>query len=220
MCGRFTLTKDINELQQYFSFDFDGELSPRYNIAPGQQILTVISNGGLRFGKEMKWGFIPYWAKDEKIGYKMINARSETIETKPSFKYAFRKRRCLILSDGYYEWKKTDDGKIPYRFILKNGNPFAFAGIWETWNKGNKPLVTCTIITTVANEITEDVHERMPVILNEKDFNIWLNPTFENIYDLKELLKPYDSNKMERYEVSSLVNSSRNEGVELITPVE
>src|SRR5690554_1120661 len=98
----------------------------------------------------MKWGLVPYWAKDEKIGYKMINARSETIETKPSFKYAFQKRRCLILADGYYEWKKNDAGKIPYRFVMKDRKPFAFAGIWETWDKGNQPLASCTIITTEA----------------------------------------------------------------------
>lgn len=219
MCGRFTLTDEIVQLQAIFEFDFDEEMSPRYNISPGQNILTVVSNGTSRFGKNMKWGLVPNWANDEKIGYKMMNARAETIDTKPSFKEAFRRRRCLILADGYYEWNKIDRAKQPYRFIMKDRKPFAFAGIWETWSKGAIPLHTCTIITTEANEVTKDIHERMPVILPQSAYDTWLTPTPQPIESLIALLKPYPAKKMEKYEVSTLVNSSKNEMAELIKPI-
>ncbi|NHM33891.1 SOS response-associated peptidase [Neobacillus terrae] len=152
MCGRFSLIEDINVLQEAFQFEFSGEITPRYNIAPGQQILTILSKDGKRYGENMKWGLVPYWSKDSKASFRMLNARSEGIEAKPSFKAAFKKRRVLIPSSGFYEWKKTEDKKQPYRFILENKKPFAFAGLWETWTKGEKPLVTCTIITTTPNE--------------------------------------------------------------------
>lgn len=219
MCGRFTLTENIIQLQAFFQFDNDIEAAPRYNIAPGQQILTVVSNGKERIGRTMKWGLVPFWAQDEKIGYKLINARGETIDTKPSFKHAFQRRRCLILADGFYEWKKLEDRKQPYRFTMKDKKPFAFAGIWETWAKGGEPVVTCTIITTSPNEVTADVHDRMPVILPEHTYDAWLDPSFQQVDKLKELLKPYPAEAMEKYEVSTLVNSARNESRELIAPL-
>lgn len=155
MCGRYSLTEDLNHLQDAFDFEFTDELSPRYNIAPGTQILTIIAEDGKRVGKNMKWGLVPYWSKEPKVGYRMINSRAEGIDTKPSFKAPFKRRRTLIPSSGFYEWKKTAEGKQPYRFILKNNKPFVFAGLWEVWNKGDSPLVTCTIITTTPNEVTE-----------------------------------------------------------------
>ena len=219
MCGRFTLTDEIINLQAAFQFENLEETIPRYNISPGQNILTVVSNKTSRLGKNMKWGLVPNWAGDEKIGYKMINARAETIDSKPSFKHAFRRRRCLILADGFYEWKKTAEGKQPYRFVMKDHKAFAFAGLWETWTKGKKPLVTCTIITTGPNEVTKDVHDRMPVILPEHTYDTWLNPSFDDINELKKLLAPYPADEMEKYEVSTLVNAAKNDSPELISPL-
>ena len=220
MCGRFTLTETIAKLQLLFEFEYaEGEVLPRYNIAPSQNILTVIGNGNQRIGRQMKWGLVPFWAKDEKIGYKMINARAEGIDSKPSFKAPFKSRRCLILADGFYEWMKTDEGKQPYRFIMKDEKPFAFAGIWDTWHKGDNSLTSCTIITTGPNEVTGDVHDRMPVILMESDFEDWLNPRFNDTEYLKSLLEPYPAEKMDKYPVSSKVNSPKNELAELISPL-
>ncbi|WP_394140384.1 SOS response-associated peptidase [Cytobacillus oceanisediminis] len=220
MCGRFTLTETIQKLQMAFEFEYSGgEIVPRYNIAPSQNILTVIGNGEQRIGKQMKWGLVPFWAKDEKIGFKMINARAEGIDSKPSFKTPFKRKRCLILADGFYEWRKTEEGKQPYRFIMKDEEPFALAGVWDTWNKGENPLMSCTIITTDPNEVTEEVHDRMPVILKKSDFEDWLNPNFNDTDYLKSLLVPYPAEKMDKYPVSSKVNSPKNERAELISPL-
>lgn len=220
MCGRFTLTEAIHKLQMAFEFTYSGgEIVPRYNIAPSQNILTVVGNGNERMGRQMKWGLVPFWAKDVKVGHKMINARAEGIDSKPSFKTPFKRNRCLILADGFYEWKKTDEGKQPYRFIMKDEEPFAFAGIWDTWHKGNYPLVSCTIITTDPNKLTEQVHDRMPVILQERDFEDWLNPNFEDTDFLKSLLVPFPAGKMDMYPVSAKVNSPKNEQAELISPL-
>lgn len=219
MCGRFTLTDELIQLQDQFQFEFNGEYTPRYNIAPGQMILAVGSNGQRRKGNMLKWGLIPYWAKNEKIGYKMINARAESIDEKPSFKHVFKKRRCLILADGFYEWKKTEDGKQPYRFVLKNKKTFAFAGLWETWRKGDKPVHSCTIITTTPNEVTKDVHDRMPVILPAETHDLWLDPSYEDIQQLKSLLLPFPGEEMEKYPVSTLVNSASNESAQCMAPL-
>lgn len=219
MCGRFSLSINIEELQKQFQFEFEGESVPRYNIAPSQQVLAVGSNGIRRKGSMLKWGLVPSWAKDEKIGYKMINARSESIDEKPSFKQAFYKRRCLILADGFYEWQKTEKGKQPYRFTMKNRKPFAFAGLYEIWKKEGKTLVTCTIITTSPNNVTRDIHDRMPVILPEEYYDFWINPRNEDIEHLKSLLVPYPADEMEKYAVSPIVNSPKNEIVECLTPL-
>lgn len=219
MCGRFSLIEEIQTLQKIFQFEFTSEFQPRYNIAPSQMILAVVSERNKRIGKYMKWGFIPYWAKDEKMAYKLINARGETIDTKNTFRNAFRKRRCLILADGYYEWKQTEHGKKPIRFIRKDQKPFAFAGLWEVWTKENKPITTCTIITTESNELTKDVHHRMPVILHEHAYDFWLDPKNEQTNDLKQLLRPYPAEWMEKYEVSPLVNSPKNDDPSLIEPI-
>jgi putative SOS response-associated peptidase YedK len=219
LCGRFTLTEGIHELQSQFNFSFWEETAPRYNIAPSQNVLAVAAGKDGRRAAELKWGLIPFWAKDPKIGYKMINARSEGIESKPSFRNAFRQRRCLILADGFYEWKKTADGKQPYRFILKGGMPFAFAGLWERWEGQDAPIFSCTIITTGPNSVTEKVHDRMPVILKSSDYDTWLNHSETDLGKLKGLLAPYPSEEMEAYPVSTLVNSPKNELAELISPL-
>ncbi|KON83523.1 hypothetical protein AF332_27635 [Sporosarcina globispora] len=219
MCGRFSLTEDISILQQYFNFKIAEDIFPRYNIAPSQKILTIISDGQNRRAGTMKWGLVPFWGKDEKIGYKMINARAEGIDEKPSFKHAFKRRRCLIVSDGFYEWKKDEKGKQPYRFIMKDNRPFAFAGLWETWKKGEQPLHSCTIITTTPNEVTEKVHDRMPVILHRDSYDLWLNPKNDCTEHLKSLLVPYPAEAMDLYPVSTLVNSPKNDLAEVISPL-
>jgi putative SOS response-associated peptidase YedK len=219
MCGRFSLFEDIDRLKEQFQFDFQGELDPRYNIAPGQDILTVFDNGEGRRGTRMRWGLIPFWADDEKIGYKMINARAETVHEKASFKHALKQRRCLILTDGFYEWKKEGKQKQPYRFGMKNKKPFALAGLWENWSKDGKDITSCTIITTSPNEVTEKVHDRMPVILPEDKLDLWLDSSIEQTNKLKGLLVPYEADLMEVYSVSTAINSANNEGKELIAPI-
>jgi len=221
MCGRFSLTTDIARLQEQFNFDFNGEftVNPRFNIAPSQQVLTLGSDGGKRIGTTMKWGLVPYWADDIKIGYKMINARGESVDEKASFKRPFKSKRCLILADGFYEWKKEGKNKQPYRFVMKDEKPFAFAGLWEQWNKGEEPLYTCTIITTKPNEVTEEVHDRMPVILEEDVYDLWLNPQMEDAEYLKSLLVPYPADKMKLYPVSTVVNSPKNDVEECLAPL-
>lgn len=219
MCGRFSLFEDIDTLKQQFHFEFDEEIDTRYNIAPGQDILTVINDEQGRRGTRMKWGLIPFWAKDEKIGYKMINARAETVDEKASFKHAFKQRRCLILADGFYEWKKDGKQKQPYRFSLKNKKTFALAGLWENWNNNGKNITSCTIITTRPNHVTEKVHDRMPVILPEDRHNIWLDSSENQVDEFKKLLVPFDADLMEAYPVSTAINSARNEGKDLILPI-
>jgi putative SOS response-associated peptidase YedK len=217
MCGRFTLTADIASLQQQFDFETSHEFVPRYNIAPSQQVLSVSLEGDKRLGRMMRWGLIPFWAKDVKIGYQLINARAETVDEKASYKHAFKRRRCLILSDGFYEWQKTDNGKQPYLFILKNNRPFAFAGLYEEWKKGNDQITSCTIITTRPNKLTEKVHDRMPVILSEDTYDTGLDPSINDPAYLKSFLLPYDADKMESYAVSTMVNSPKNDVVDLLS---
>ncbi|PLT29589.1 SOS response-associated peptidase [Peribacillus deserti] len=219
MCGRFTLTEGLQQLQTKFEFECSEELIPHYNIAPSQQILTLTSDGSKRTGQLMKWGLVPYWAKDIKIGYKMINARAEGIDAKASFKMPFRRKRCLILADGFYEWKKTEGGKQPFRFIMNDKETFAFAGLWDTWTQDGSPLYSCTIITTDSNSVTEDVHDRMPVILPADVYTDWLNPGLQDTEYLKSLLVPYPAEKMDKYPVSQLVNSPKNNSAELLAPL-
>ncbi|WP_144479715.1 SOS response-associated peptidase [Cytobacillus oceanisediminis] len=219
MCGRFSLFEDINSLKGQFQFEFPEGIDARYNIAPGQDILTVVDQGEGRVGTRMRWGLIPFWADDEKIGYRMINARAETVDEKASFQQALKQRRCLILADGFYEWKKEGKQKQPFRFGLKNKKPFAFAGLWESWNKGGRSITSCTIITTKPNEVTEKVHDRMPVILPENRIGMWLDRSIDNTDELKKLLVPYEAGEMESYAVSTEINSAKNEGKELIAPL-
>jgi putative SOS response-associated peptidase YedK len=219
VCGRFSLTVSEEILRQYFPFELSAKVLPRYNIAPGQEVLAVVFDDGKMTGRMLKWGLVPYWANDPKIGFKMINARAETVDEKASFKHAFKKRRCLILADGFYEWKKEGDKKIPYRFTLKNKQPFAFAGLWEKWDKHGGPMYTCTIITTKANELVEAIHDRMPVILPKEWEKVWLDPAIEDAEYLKSLLRPYPSEEMKMYEVSTIVNSPKNDVPDCIKPV-
>ncbi|NYF25263.1 SOS response-associated peptidase [Sporosarcina sp. JAI121] len=223
MCGRFTLFAPYYEIIERFDIGAAFEESdyiPSYNIAPSQQVVAVINDGTKNRLGHLRWGLIPPWAKDEKIGYKMINARAETIAEKPSFRKAFKKRRCLIPADSFYEWKKTEDGKAPIRIKLKSDELFAIAGLWESWKSREGTVIyTCTAITTKPNSLMEPIHARMPVILRQQDEATWLNPENEDVDSLANLLQPFDENQMEAYIVSSAVNSPKNNEESLIVEV-
>ena len=220
MCGRYTLIADLGDLARRFEFD-GGEFSydPGYNIAPTESVLTVRKVEG-REAAFMRWGLVPFWAKDLKIGARMINARAETVAEKPAFRNALKKRRCLILADGYYEWQKTPVGKRPYRIIMESGEPFAMAGLWETWKDPQGNVVpSCTIITTTANNFLEPIHNRMPVILPRESEEMWLDSGVEDPASLIGILAPYPEECMDAYEVSTMVNYARNDGPEVIARV-
>lgn len=220
MCGRFTLTADLEQLEERFSFHA-AELSfkPRYNIAPSQQVLTVIGAEEHRAGW-LRWGLIPSWAKDPSMGDRMINARAETVAEKPSFRRALQKRRCLILADGFYEWRKEGKKKTPIYIALKTHESFGFAGLWETWKSSAEEVIhSCTIITTTPNVLMEPIHNRMPVILPRDAEAQWLNRSIEDPAQLLPLLVPYPANAMEAYEVSLAVNSPRNDSPACIEPM-
>ena len=221
MCGRFTLTADQDSFEDRFSLTrFDLGWVPSFNIAPTQEVLTVTNDGSENRPELMRWGLVPSWAKDPKIGNRMINARSETLAEKPSFRTAFKRRRCLIPADGFYEWKREGKAKKPMLITANPGGLFAFAGLWETWKQPDDSwLLTCAIITTSANEFMKSIHDRMPVILPRESEASWLDPEEQDTAMLSELLLPYDSDRMEAYEGSKLVNSPRNNFPEVIEPV-
>lgn len=217
MCGRFVFYTDPQFLREQYGFD-DGpiEFRPRYNIAPTQQVVTI-TNDGTRRAENMRWGLVPFWAKDLKIGSRMINAVGETVATKPAFRAAFKKRRCLILADGFFEWRKDGKDKIPNYIFLKSQKTFAFAGLWETWKSPEGETVkSCTIVTTSPNEFIKPIHNRMPVILSDETEALWLDPLTEDASVLMPLLIASPSELMDSHPVSSYVNSTRNEGPECI----
>ena len=218
MCGRYNLFAGAEDVMSRFRIrgDLDTQWQERYNIAPGQLIPAVRMDEGERRMSALKWGLIPSWAKDPKIGYKMINARAETADEKPSFKPLLKQRRCLIPANGFYEWKKEGGKKQPYHIHLGGQRLFAFAGLWTEWEREGESICSCTIITTEANELMKDIHDRMPVILAEEGENVWLDGDFTDLSQLKKWLVPYDSTQMEARPVSSMVNSVRNEGKELL----
>lgn len=210
MCGRFSAV-DIAELYKQFQIENSvASLVPRYNIAPSQEIPAIISKNNKNELMMLRWGLVPNWAKDPSIGYKIINARAETIDIKPSFRHLITSRRCLIPADGFYEWKKEGKIKKPYRFILQGGKPFTFAGLWDSWtNQEGKIINSCTIITTRSNALIEPIHDRMPVILTKENEKLWIDQDLKEQELLKSLLKPYPEYLMEAYEVSSVVNSPK-----------
>jgi putative SOS response-associated peptidase YedK len=224
MCGRYTLS-DPGDLLTDLGVEVPGEVGfrPRYNIAPTQAVAAVRNapHGGNRELWLLHWGLIPSWAKDHTIGNRMINARSETVAEKPSFRNAFKRRRCLILTDGFYEWVKVGKAKQPHHIHLQGGRPFVFAGLWEHWTKGQAgPIESCTILTTESNEKLRPLHHRMPVILHRKDWDLWLDPSMEDPAALLPLLKPYPDDEIEYRAVSQLVNNPRNDVPECLNPVE
>ncbi|ADC51456.1 YoqW [Alkalihalophilus pseudofirmus OF4] len=214
MCGRFTLTATKEQIEKQLNVHLD-DYEPRFNIAPSQPVLSVISDGKKRKAGYLKWGLVPVWAKDPKIGYKMINARGETVDEKPAFKRLLKRRRCLIVTDGFYEWKRTDETKQPYR-ITVNDRIFTFAGLWDRWKSGDEEIVSCTILTTAPNEFMRDIHDRMPVILGDEERKVWLDPSIEDKEIVKDIIKPYPAQYMTAHEVSTYVNNPRNESEECI----
>ncbi len=227
MCGRYGISVTRDQLKEYLKEHYGIEVLdqaielPRYNIAPGQNAISLINDGTkFRVGL-LKWGFVPEWAKDDKIGFKMINAREETLKDKPAFKKSFLERRCVILADGFFEWYRTTSTKTPYYFYLKNNAIFGFAGLWSVMKKENgTKLYTCTIITTTANRLMADIHDRMPVILTESDAKLWLDPRIKDTEALSKLLGQYDPSKMQLHQVSSRVNKPENDDIDIIVPVD
>ena len=218
MCGRYTLRTPVETLVERFEIDeYPSSITPSYNIAPSQGVAAVIAENGKRKLEMLHWGLIPSWAKDPEVGNKMINARAETVAEKPSYRKAFKERRCLILADGFYEWQKTDSGKQPFYIRMEDESPFAFAGLWESWQNGRE-IRSCTIITTSPNEVAAQVHNRMPVILHPEDYEMWLDPDFDEREPLTTLLKPFPAEAMEAYPVSRKVNRPANNDPEVIEP--
>lgn len=221
MCGRFTLFAEFDDILDRFDIEAAIEQDiyiPSFNIAPSHSVLSVINDGRCNRLGYLRWGFVPSWAKDEKSGYKMINARAETLAEKTSFRQAFKSRRCLVIADSFYEWKKgADKSKTPMRIKLKSDELFAMVGIWERWKSPEgKTLYSCSIITTTPNELMKDIHDRMPVILKKENEKAWLDPSLDDVSKVSHLLKPLAANGMEAYEVSALVNSPRNNSPNLI----
>lgn len=198
MCGRFVLLTDLSVVVESFQI---GEVAAEYrtggNISPGQQVSAVIREGKGNKLVEFRWGLIPFWAKDPSIGNRMFNARAETLAEKPSFQNAFRKRRCLIPADGFYEWQKTGKIRKPLKFSLQSREPFGLAGLYETWiSPGRKPVHTCTIITTEPNELLRPIHDRMPVILPKELEGPWIDPGNVHFPELLAILQPYPAAEM------------------------
>jgi putative SOS response-associated peptidase YedK len=226
MCGRCTQTSDANTLTLTFDLDSNlspalKELTPRYNLAPSQPMAAIIADDSGRHLELLKWGLIPSWAKDPKIGNKMINARAETVAEKPAFRAALKKRRCLIPVDGFYEWKREGKAKTPMYIQMKSGEPFAFAGLYEFWKPADSDawIKSCTIITTTPNALMEDIHDRMPVIIKPSAYDQWLDPAETPAKKLLPLLKPCAASQMKAVQVSTMVNSTAIDIPELIRPV-
>lgn len=224
MCGRYNLITDADALMEFFELESSllqtSDLAPRYNIAPSQEVAAV------RMGEEgrelvmLRWGLVPFWARDTRTGYRMINARAETVASKPAYRAAFRERRCLIPATGFYEWKGTSGNKQPYFIGMRNEGLMAFAGVWEHWQTGEECLESCSIIVTQANERVRCVHERMPVILDPQVFDAWLDPANRDVAALQSLLQPYSGSELTVYPVNRAVNSPQNDDPRCMQQVE
>lgn len=222
MCGRYTITVTMEELMLYYHIEESSSPwhQPRYNVAPGQSIPAIVHDGKRNRLGELKWGLVPAWADDPKIGYTMINARAETAASRPAFREPFRRKRCIVPADGFYEWMVTGRDKQPIRFVLKSRSLFSMAALYDTWRApdGTK-LSTCTILTTDPNDKVSPVHNRMPVILRPEDEAVWLNRDLGDPSRLQALLKPYPSEEMEAYPVGAAVGNVRNDDASLIEPL-
>jgi putative SOS response-associated peptidase YedK len=219
MCGRFTLRTSANLVAETFGlFEGLGELPPRYNIAPTQTVLAIRRTDASPAFCRLRWGLVPFWADDLKIGNRLLNARADSVADKPAFRAAFVRRRCLIPADGFYEWTAVGKRKQPFHFQMRGGQPFAFAGLWERWGKDESAVESCTIITTDANGTVRPIHDRMPVILPARDHARWLDPAVADKSVLLEMLRPYPESEMTARAVSERVNSPKNEGPECLEP--
>ena len=221
MCGRFALTAPASDIAEIFQVDVLPDVLPRYNIAPTTQVACVVEEEGVRTMQTFRWGLIPSWAKDKKIGYRTINARAETVAGKPAFRSAFKRRRLLVLADGFYEWQRFGRGrgatKVPHLIQLQGGTPFAMAGLWERWTdpESEEEVRSCTIVTTSGNELMKPIHDRMPVILPRDRWDLWLDGTMQDKEVLQELLVPYAADEMQERAVSSSVGNVKNKGPEV-----
>ncbi|MEN2768251.1 SOS response-associated peptidase [Ornithinibacillus xuwenensis] len=219
MCGRYTLLAD--ELDILEEFDVERQITdyhPSYNIAPGQNVLAIIHDGKEKRAGYLRWGLVPSWANDEKIGYKMINARSESAHEKPSFKGLMSRKRCLIVADSFYEWQRINDQKIPKRIHLKDRKLFAFAGLWDKWQHTYKALFTCTILTKEANPFMQEIHHRMPIILPKDKEDDWIAPSRMEPQEAQAFLEQIDPDDLTAYSVSSYVNAAKNNDEACIAP--
>jgi putative SOS response-associated peptidase YedK len=221
MCGRFVRKVKLRDALDLFkAASVEAEMEPSFNIAPRQPVAVIMEEGKRKI-VPMQWGLIPHWAKDEKIASKLINARAETIAEKPSFRNSFKKFRCLIIADGFYEWQGVGLKKKPFYICMKDGKPFGMAGLFDRWkNPEGKTVVTCTIVTTEANAVMKPIHHRMPVIVDPADYDTWLNPSVGDVKELGRLLKPCDPNLLTAYEVGLAVNLPRNNSEECIRPMQ
>jgi putative SOS response-associated peptidase YedK len=223
MCGRYTLTSSGEELALLFDISDLPMVLPRYNLAPTQEaaVVRMPAPGEPRRLDLLKWGLIPYWAKEASIGNRMINARSESVAEKPAYRWSFKKKRCLIPADGFYEWKKEGKLKQPYLIHRKDGKPFAFAGLWSSWKSPDqeKPVETFTILTTDANDLLRPLHDRMPVIVDPENFDLWLDPKMGDAAKLQPLLAPHAVDGFEAFPVSRAVNSPAHEAEDCIAPL-
>ena len=221
MCGRFVLRASPQNLQTLFDLDEALTTGPRYNIAPTQPVLAVRASphGAIREATFLNWGLIPFWAKDPKIGSRMINARSETAAEKPSFRAAFKYRRCIVPADGFFEWRKAEGGKQPYLIGLESGGIFGIAGLWEHWERDGAVIESCTLLTTEANEFMSPLHHRMPVILEPQDYDEWLDSGVQKSDPLLHLRRPFSGAPMRAAAVSKTVNNPRNDDPGCVEPV-
>ncbi len=225
MCGRFTLTTTAEDLANCFELSQPLGLAPRYNIAPTQQVAAVravVEDGGERRLLLLRWGLVPSWARDLRVGNRMINARAETASQKPAFRSAFRARRCLVPADGFFEWRRRGKQRQPHYIQMRDGRPFAFAGLWERWvdPETGQVVESCTLLTTTPNELVETIHDRMPVILQPGDYDRWLDPQVNDPAQLEPLLRPFPADEMTAFPVSTRVNSPRNDDPACISRME
>lgn len=224
MCGRYMMTSPRDAMSAVFGIDWPESFARRYNIAPSQLVPVIrrsgAGTGGGVPGRELalvRWGLIPGWAKDAAIGHRLINARGDTVAVKPAFRDGFAKRRCLVIADGFFEWRRTGGRKHPYLIRLASRRPFGFAGLWSLWHDpAGRPVESCTIITTEPNDLCRTLHHRMPVILRPEDFDRWLDPGRGGA----DLLRPFEAAAMEAVPVSSRVNDPRNDDPQVVAPVE
>jgi putative SOS response-associated peptidase YedK len=224
MCGRYRLSRRKQIIEQYFgSAPWDDDWEPRYNIAPTQPVPVIRQHPKepVRLVSLMNWGLIPHWAKEPSMAASTINAKSETAAEKPAFRDPLKFRRCLIPADGFYEWKRNAGSKQPFCFEVKDGELFAFAGLWDGWkNPEGQWVKTCTILTTMPNAVTSAIHDRMPVVLDRESYDLWLDPGMTNVQVVSELLKPYDARLMRSYPVSTRINHVANDDMDCSRPVE
>ncbi|MCB9689544.1 MAG: SOS response-associated peptidase [Alphaproteobacteria bacterium] len=223
MCGRFALTAPASTIAEVFQVDVLPDVLPRYNIAPTNEVACVVREGDDNVMKTFRWGLIPSWAKDRKMAYKTINARAETVASKPAFRSAFKRRRILILADGFYEWERSDPkNKVPHLIQLREGKPFGMAGLWERWTdpETGEDVYSCTVVTTGPNDLMNGIHDRMPVILPEESWSTWLDPEVQDPARLSELLVPYPAEDMQERPVSRKVGDVKNKGEDVQGPWE